>query len=166
MEAISKADILMHIRSEFDGLHRTIQIIPRADLEAPGVEGEWSVKDILCHLSTWRRLCMEWTQDLLAGKAPDRPAPDESWETLDDFNQTLYLEKRAVPLGQALDEFVRAHTDSLALVEGLAESDLIDPERFAWRKGDPLWHMVAGNTWLHDKEHHETIQRWLESKGG
>ena len=31
----------------------------------------------------------------------------------------------------------------------VTEDDLIDPQRFAWRKGDPMWHMVAANTWEH-----------------
>lgn len=164
-ENLTKPDILNLVRGEFEALHATVRQIEPEDLLTPGAEGDWSGKDILCHLSAWRRLYVEWTQDLLEGKDPARPAPDESWETLDEFNESLFLAHRDTPLQETLDEFVEAHKDSLELIEELSETDLFDPDRFAWRKGDPLWHMVAGNTWQHDKEHHETIQRWVNRKG-
>jgi hypothetical protein len=47
-------------------------------------------------------------------------------------------------------------------VNALSEAELTDPQHFAWREGDPLWHMVAANTWWHYKEHRETISAWLK----
>ena len=165
-ESITKSRILQYAQAEFNALHGVVGQIDRDAMVLPGVEGDWSVKDILCHLTAWRRLYVLWTQDLLDGREPDRPAPDEPWDALDDVNASLYRAHRDTALQEALDEFVQAHTDSLAFIESLAESDLIDPDPFAWRKGDPLWHMVAGNTWLHDREHRETILGWLAEQRG
>jgi hypothetical protein len=60
-----------------------------------------------------------------------------------------------------LADFHRSYARAYSVVEALTEEDLIDPQRFAWRKGDPLWHMVAGNTWEHYQEHRESIENWL-----
>jgi hypothetical protein len=165
-ESITKASILTAIQAESEALNATLRRIDRADLTAPGVEGEWSVKDILNHLSSWRRLLIIWTNDLLQGRTPDRPDPTESWQDIDQVNDKLYLETRQRSLNESLKEFASACEASVQLVEGLEEADLIDPNRFAWRRGVPLWQMVAGNTWVHDREHRETIEGWLSMREG
>jgi hypothetical protein len=65
-------------------------------------------------------------------------------------------------LERVLADFHRSYESALARVEALTEEDLVDPQRFAWRKGDPLWHMVAANMWEHYQEHRESIEKWLE----
>ena len=63
---------------------------------------------------------------------------------------------------KVLAGFQNSFQKTLKAVQALTEQDLIDPQRFEWREGDPLWHMVAANTWWHYKEHRETISRWLK----
>jgi hypothetical protein len=46
-------------------------------------------------------------------------------------------------------------------VQSLSEEDLIDPLRFAWMEGSPLFYLVAGNTYGHYQEHIDPIQQWL-----
>jgi hypothetical protein len=45
------------------------------------------------------------------------------------------------------------------------EEDLIDPQRFTWAKGVPLWRYVAGDTYEHYLEHITLIQEWLSGPG-
>ena len=42
----------------------------------------------------------------------------------------------------------------------MTEEDLIDPQRFVWRGGNPMWHMVASNPGEHYQEHRESIENW------
>ena len=163
-EKPTKAEMLDLTRVEFEALLAAIQAIDEDRLSEAGVEGDWSVKDTMSHISSWRRLMVEWIRDLLEGRDPNRPGPDESWDDLDDFNLAIFLANRDSPLESVLIEFQAAYREAFTLVESLTEEDLLDPQRFAWRKGYPLWQMVAGNTWLHDQEHRETIERWLEKK--
>jgi Protein of unknown function (DUF1706) len=41
------------------------------------------------------------------------------------------------------------------------EEDLIGPQRFAWMKGNPLYYLVAGDTYEHYEEHSKPIREWL-----
>jgi hypothetical protein len=47
------------------------------------------------------------------------------------------------------------------IVQAMPEDDLINPGRFAWSQGRPLWLLVAGDTYEHYQEHIAQIQEWL-----
>ena len=66
-------------------------------------------------------------------------------------------------LAEILTMSATASTQADQAVHAMTEIDLFDGSRFAWRNGDPLWHMVAANTWWHYKEHREQIEAWRES---
>jgi hypothetical protein len=160
---MTKEGILELVRSEYAALEETLGRLEPEEYAIPGADGEWSVTDTLGHLASWRRLLNRWMLESLEGRTPDRPAPGESWDDIDAFNHSLYLANRDRTPEEALAELAAAHAETLALIESISESDLIDPDRFAWRRGDPIWHMVAGNTWWHDQEHNQSISRWLET---
>jgi hypothetical protein len=61
-----------------------------------------------------------------------------------------------------LTDYHSSHQAAFNTVAALTEQDLVDPQRFLWRNGDPMWHMVAANTWWHYKEHREAILMWLK----
>jgi len=158
----SKAEILTHIKVERQKLERVLANIPEGSLTVSGVESAWSVKDILAHIASWERLMVSWLEASLRGEIPDRPAPGESWENLDGMNERLYQAHKDQPFVQVIKEFEDSYQAALQNAELLSEEDLFDAGRFAWRQGDPMWRMVAANTWWHYKEHRETIERWLD----
>jgi len=165
MEKITnKREIITQIRDERAKLEHTLRAIPESELAVSGVESDWSVKDILSHIAAWERLMVSWVEASLRGEVPDRPAPDETWDDLDGLNEKLYQTHKNQSLSQVFKEFEDSYQASLKSVEALSEEDLFEAERFAWRKGDPLWHMVAGNTFWHYKEHRETMETWLSTK--
>jgi hypothetical protein len=43
----------------------------------------------------------------------------------------------------------------------MPEDDLMNPDRFAWSQGEPLWEAIAGDTYEHYHEHIAQIQAWL-----
>ena len=45
----------------------------------------------------------------------------------------------------------------------MTEYDLLDPNRFEWRQGTPMWELVMANTWDHYQEHQKTISNWLNN---
>ena len=84
-----------------------------------------------------------------------------TWDDLDELNAMIYSEYKDLSLETVLERFAAVYQRSLAIVESMREDDLLSGERFAWRKGDPIWRLVAANTWLHYAEHRETITQWL-----
>ena len=79
------------------------------------------------------------------------------------MNQETYLQNLDKPLSAVLEGFHQSFPIALAMVEGISESDLIDPDRYAWRDGRPLWFIVAANTFWHYDEHESEIRGWIEA---
>ncbi len=164
METVtSKVAILESIQDERAKLEETLASIPEDRLTIPVAEIGWSVKDILAHLTAWEQLLLGWVQASERGETPDRPAPGKSWDDLDALNEELHQAHKDRPLAEVLEGFHSSYQQVIELVTGMSEADLLDPQRYAWRRGDPMWHMVAANTWWHYKEHRESIAAWLES---
>jgi hypothetical protein len=163
-EPMTKTKILEMIQSGRKSLESTLSQLSEEQMTQPGVQNDWSVKDILAHITEWERRTVQWIHESLRGEVPQRPAPGMAWDDLDGLNEQIYMLNKDRPLSEVLDDFRSAHHQSLQAVEALTEEDLIDPQRFAWRAGEPMWHMVAANTWLHYQEHGEAIRKRLREE--
>lgn len=161
-EQMTKQELLEAIQIEWQSLLSTLEPLSETQMLETGVEEGWDVKDILAHLTAWESRMVIWIDVSLKGDVPDRPAPGEPWDDIDRINQQIYVQNKDVPISEVLEKFHHTHTNANQKVASLTEQDLFDPGRFAWRKGDPLWHMVADNTSWHYKEHNESIQKWLK----
>jgi hypothetical protein len=161
-EQMTKTKILGLIRSERETLEAMLDQLSETQMTQPSVENAWSVKDILAHITDWEKRMVQWIEESLQGKTPERPASGMAWNDLDELNEQIYLANKNRPLNEVLADFHDSYQQSLKVIEALAEEDLLDPNRFEWREGNPLWPMVAANTWEHYREHREAIGNWLE----
>jgi hypothetical protein len=163
VEQISKPELLKRIYSQRKCLEDSLALLSNEQLVQPGVEGEWSVKDILAHMTAWEKRMIRWVGETLRGQVPEMPAKGMTWDDLDQLNERTYLENRDRPLAEVLADFHHSYQEVLAVVEAIPEEDMVDPNRFEWRAGTPLWKMLAANTWWHYRMHDETIRSWLEN---
>ncbi len=65
-----------------------------------------------------------------------------------------------------LAEFERSYHELLEAIEPLSDEDLNDPARYAWTEGKPLWRTIAGESYLHYREHDVELRAWLARAGG
>ena len=163
-EQMSKTRILESIQSGRKALQATLEGISEAQMTEPGVESDWSVKDILVHIAAWEGMMVGWVEASLRGEIPDRPPPGKTWDDLDGLNAQIYADNKDQALDEVWGDFQASHQRALSMVQAMTEEALLDPGRFEWLQGDPMWHLVAANTWWHYKEHHETISDWLAEK--
>jgi hypothetical protein len=160
-EPTTHKEVMELIRHERAALEATLSQLSEAQMLEPLEPEGWTVKDFLAHIAIWEQRLVQWARESLQGLIPQRPAPGMTWDDLDRLNETNYLESRNRPLSEVQAEFGRSHEQVLQLMAELTQEDLFEPQRFAWRNGDPLWHMVAANTWWHYREHNETLQKKL-----
>lgn len=161
-ESITKTKILEMIRNERESLEALLGQLSEEQMTYPGLENNWSVKDVLAHIAHWERRMVGWIEESLRGEVPQRPAPGVPWDDLDGLNEQVYLSNLDKTLGEVLADFHSSYQQSLKVVEALTEEDLTDSQRFEWRRGDPMWHMIAANTCWHYQEHAEAINNWLK----
>lgn len=164
IEPESKRELLEIMQGERSRFDAVVGKLTEAQLQEPGIEGGRSVKDILAHITAWEQRMIRWAGEATAGLIPQRPAPGMTWDDLDQLNEQTYLENMDKTLADVLLASASSYAHVLKTVQALTESDLFNGSRFAWRDGDPMWHMVAANTWWHYKEHREQIEAWLEER--
>ena len=129
-----------------------------------GVDGRLTVKDLLAHIVDWEQRMLHWINESYAGIVPQRPAPGMTWDDLDRLNEQTYQANKDRELDEVLEASQESYSRSLDLIQNLTDEDLFDGNRFDWREGDPLWHMVAANTWWHYREHRQQVEAWLKKR--
>jgi hypothetical protein len=152
-----KNDVIRRIQDGRVAFDRAIGSIGPERLSAELSEGEWIIRDLLHHISAWERLMVKWIEESIRGETPDRPAPHEEWGDLDALNAQIVAEGHALSEEQILSNFVDSYHAAIEIVKRMSDDDLFDGDRFAWRKGEPIWYLVAANTWWHYQEHSEQI---------
>ncbi len=160
-EPRNHTELMDLVHRERASLENTLNGLVEAQLLQPLGPDGWTIKDLLAHITIWEQRMVQWTRESLRGYTPERPAPGMTWDDLDRLNQINYLESKDLLLDTVRENFNRSHHQVLQVVGELSQEDLFDPTRFAWRNGDPMWHMVAANTWWHYREHNDTIRSWL-----
>ena len=70
--------------------------LSEAEMLTPGVQGEWSVKDILVHLSAWEKYLLDRLSYVMTGQPPLYPAMT-SWDDVHRFNAQVYAENKDSP---------------------------------------------------------------------
>ena len=161
-EPTGKSEILELIQKERKHLETTLAQVTENQMLQPGAQDGWTVKDILAHITTWEQRMVRWLEETLQGDVPQMLPPGMTWDDLDQWNEQTYLENRERPLAEVLAKFHQSYQQALKAAEAASEEDLMDPQRFAWREGRPLWIMVAANTYWHYEEHNQAIRTWLE----
>ncbi len=162
-EQINKEKLLKEIQLERQRLEKTLERISAQQMITPGVIDDWTVKDILAHITVWEKRMVQWLEQTTRDEVPEMLPPGMTWDDLDQWNEETYQKHRHRALDEVLTDFKLSYPQALSAVQEITEEDLIDPERYPWRDGRPLWVMVAANTSWHYKEHEETITTWLKS---
>lgn len=161
---LNKDIILEKIRAERRRLEKNLAELNADEMIQPGVVGEWSVKDLLAHLVDWEQRFLRWYDEGLCGLTPETPEPGLTWRDLDILNQRIFGKHRHRPLDDVLAEFHASYQQVLKTIEAMPEEDLIDPDRFEWRAGNPLWTMAAANTSNHYRWAKTQLRKWLRAR--
>lgn len=130
------------------------------------VNGAWSIKDTIAHLTAWQERLLEWLQAASQNRLPANGPHVLDDATLDQINEQFYQEGKALPLDVVLQRFRTSSIQIIAAVERLSDEELTNPQRFAWLEGRPLWEVVENNTYGHYQEHMPPLRAWLEKVSG
>ena len=162
---LNKADLLTAIHESRAKLEELLTALSPQEMETPGVQGEWSVKDTLAHIATWERLAADRLRAAQSGSQPEFEPVNADWD-VDAFNAQVYARHKNTPLDEVLTEFHAAHAALLALMEALSEETLQQKLPFAWA-GDMTYQvLISANTHWHYPEHTKAIANWVETHTG
>lgn len=159
-EQIDKTGVLKEMSTSYNALEEILASLDQAQFMTEGVIPGWSIKDMLAHIASWHHRLLRWLDAAVHNQAPTISGPDNV-EEVDALNAQFYQENKARPLDEVLADFRTSYRQILEIVQAMPEDDLMNPDRFAWSNGEPLWEAIAGDTYDHYHEHTKQIQEWL-----
>ena|SRR5438132_11480382 len=159
-EQMDKTRILDEMRTKYAALEEILTPLDETLMTTVGVNGDWSIKDVLAHITAWHYRLLAWLRAASRNEDPTISGPDSA-EEMDRLNEQFYKENKSRPLDDVLADFHTTYLQIVDVVQMLDNEDLIDADRFAWTKGNPLWYLVAGDTYEHYLEHSQPIKVWL-----
>jgi uncharacterized protein (TIGR03083 family) len=156
---VTKSELLVLIQKERSDFEAALAGLTPEQMTAPGVMGEWSVKDILGHIAMWESRLVTILYSVERGVAPKMLRSSD----VDKVNAESYAEQRERPFDRVLADFHAVHAQLLKRLDTLEECDLSDPKRFEWMEGEPLEKLVAADTFEHYAEHRPMIEAWRQN---
>ncbi len=123
-------------------------------MTTPGVAGEWSVRDMLAHVTTWEEEALKYLPLIIQGGRPPRYA---SYGGIDAFNARMTEAKRALSLAEVLRLREETHRQLVAYLQRVPEEQLATETRFR--------HRLRLDTYSHYPLHATMIREWRERAG-
>jgi uncharacterized damage-inducible protein DinB len=163
---MDKAEFLHTMHAERGRWDALLTEVGESRMERPGVSGDWSVRDIVAHVTAYERGLVEWLEAASRGKSVGFPVLDHP--DVDRRNAAILRENEGRPLEYILLESRRVFERLLQVVQALPEEELVDAERTAWyvrpRWGEAraLWKCIADDSYQHYHQHIPDIRAWLD----
>lgn len=144
-----KTEMLQRVRTTRDAFDEALAAVPPERMTEPGVNGDWTVKDLLAHIAWWDRHLL---QRLRTGQEPLYAPGDDPREVTVAANAAIFTEHHDRPLDDVRAEFDAAHRELLAALEALPPEVAADEE---------MYDTVGADTFGHYPDHAETLRAWL-----
>jgi hypothetical protein len=155
----SKAQLLSDLRDEQARWEALLRDIGEEHMTQPVAAGEWSIKDIVAHLTGWRRRTVERFRAALRHESAPPPPWPAHLRTDDAINAWIYAANRDRPLADVLRDSRDVFAQLVETLDAFPEVELRDPARFPWLEGEPL---SGAAFFAHFHEEHEPDMRaWL-----
>jgi len=148
------------------GKPRELDQIGEARMDQGGVNGHWSIKDIVAHLTGWNRHLIARLQAAQRGEGEPPPPWPVHLQTEDEINAWIYESDRGCSVREVLSESHQVFQQLLAVIEGVPDEVRIDPVHQGGRVYLLVWldgqRFPAGEFFDHFHDDHEPdVRAWL-----
>lgn len=165
---MDKQELLNTIQREADVWEAFLDEVGEERMEQPGATGDWSFKDVVAHISTWRARTLERLEAAARDETPSRFWPtdwdEDDDEDLEKINRWIYEKNQDRPLPDVLNESRQQFRRMEEMVRVLPESKLFDTQYFEWMEGRPLADVIGASFGHFHEEHEPVLRRWLSPR--
>jgi hypothetical protein len=155
---MKKSELLDALESSRERLLELIDDLQPETFEEPGVNGAWSLKDVLSHLARWEAELVKLLWQISQGQAPT--SAHFSGISTDILNEKWYGEMRSRPLQMVLEDYHNVRNQTMWRIEDFSDQELEEVKRYRWLGERPLWKWVAEDSFEHEYEHSLQIKNW------
>ncbi|MFQ5832358.1 MAG: DinB family protein [Candidatus Thorarchaeota archaeon] len=162
-----KKELVENLQAERARIEAMLAELTEEQMEIPGVQHDWSVKDIIAHITTWERRGTGWIKSMVDGEDPQVSFKDHAWEEMvaahDQLNLDIYHQNRDRPLQDILSEFNQSFPLLMDQVRSLTDEDLDKQYSFRWAKDHVSGRQIVAWRFYHYRLHAKHIEAWLDS---
>jgi uncharacterized protein (TIGR03083 family) len=141
--------LLERIRQTHRPLEVLVAPLTEAQLTQPGVNGEWTIKDVLAHITWWERHML---RRLRTGQSDVYREGEDPRTSTDQANAQVFAANRDRPLAAVLADFDATYREVLSALEHRPEDELAREDTFM---------AIGSDTFTHYPDHTAAIQSWL-----
>lgn len=152
MAASKRERLVRTIDGRWDELLATIEGLSDRQMLEPGVMDDWSVKDLLAHVTTWEEEARTHLPEIARGEPQQRYK--DVYGSLDAFNALKFEENSARSLDEVRSRLTSVHRDLLDYLETVPDELLDSKQRFRTR--------LRWDTYSHYPLHAQHIRAWRE----
>jgi hypothetical protein len=153
---VDKSQLLKRLDEAWDALKASYAGLSDSEMMEPGVTGDWSVKDIIAHVTAWEEESLTHLPIILAGEQPPRYSVTHGG--IDAFNAQVTAQKRNLSLSEVLRQRGDTHRRLVDFIQNVPEDQFIRETRFRRR--------LRLDTYSHYSKHAEAIRNWREQRPG
>lgn len=155
-EQHDKTQLLEKMNTGFAAFEALLAPLTEEQLTTPTVNGTWSIKDNLAHLSQWHKRVVNLLNAIQQGVSLPDPTPGMGEA---EINEMFYQQNKDKSLQDVQVEFRSTFQQLVDGVKAANDEELV--KRRAWLNRRSAWDYVPGNTYEHYEEHAEIIEAWL-----
>jgi hypothetical protein len=160
---MKKSELLNWLQEKYQKWEAFLDQIGSTRMDQPGVNGDWSMKDVVAHLTGWNR----WLVARFQATSRGEPEPPPPWpahlQTEDEINAWIYESNRERSVREILDETHQVFQELFAVMESLPDDvriEFIEPKFYIVWVGDEYF--PAGEFFDHFHDDHEPdVRAWL-----
>jgi hypothetical protein len=160
-EHLTIAQLVEVMRTERSNWEALLAEVGEARLAERGVEGDWSIKDIVAHLTFYER----WATDCLEALQLGEPLPVSEFKglSMDERNALIYARNQTRPLADVLADATVSFQRSIDVVQRLRDEDLYNPDyTHAYGVDWTVHDLIEGDAYEHYQDHIASVRAWLD----
>jgi len=151
LRIMDKQQLLKRLETAWTALKESYTGLSNAQLLEPAVMGDWSVKEILAHVTIWEEEALKYLPLIISGEKPPRYV---QYGGIDAFNAQMIEQKRGLALSEVLSQLDETHRRLISYIQSVPEEYFTRETRFR--------HRLRLDTYSHYPLHARAIQEWRE----
>ncbi len=151
---MNREQLLNKLNRAWSAMKDSYAGLPDSQLTKSDVVDNWSVKDILSHVTTWEEEALKYLPLIIEGGRP--PRYSVQYGGIDTFNAQKTEQKRSLALSEVLRQLDEIHGRLIEYIQSVHE------EQFT--RETPFRHRLRLDTYSHYTVHARMIREWREQQ--
>jgi hypothetical protein len=158
------SELVERLEAERKKLLQAIDGLTEEEMTQEKVNREWTVKDILGHITSWEEEDRKIAERILREDCPQSDysiSPDKNWR---EWNHRQIKKKKDYTIRRIYDELEVEHQRFVDMVKGLSEEQLGSKGNCPWQRESTVEELIQA-VFEHDEEHVLKISEWRKRRG-